>query len=283
ARQDIVVGVSIALTLISVIIVSLRIYTRAFIVRNVGKDDVCMIAALLFTLAFLAILFVLRANRMGFSDKSMTLSQMITTVKANIAISIVYYLCVNAVKISILIFYLRIANGKTFERICKATIYLLAIFCAVCIIVVFTQCMPLSMRWDFIHSVQGHCIDGPVFMYMFSAINIIADIWILVLPIKVLLGIQRPGREKIALIAVFALGVFSCIASIIRLNSVRLWVQSKQPFLDSVPISLFSMVEINIGIWCACIPALKALFSKTLRQRSKHASGYQYHGSERSG
>jgi hypothetical protein len=45
------------------------------------------------------------------------------------------------------------------------------------------------------------------------------------------------------------------------------------------------MVEINVGIWCASIPALKALFSKTQRARTQHtlSHGYQYHGSERSG
>jgi hypothetical protein len=45
------------------------------------------------------------------------------------------------------------------------------------------------------------------------------------------------------------------------------------------------MVEVNVGIWCASIPALKALFSKAQRQRTQHtrSNGYQYHGSERSG
>jgi hypothetical protein len=42
------------------------------------------------------------------------------------------------------------------------------------------------------------------------------------------------------------------------------------------------MVEINLGIWCASIPALKALFSKAQRERTQNA-GYQYHGTDRSG
>jgi hypothetical protein len=45
------------------------------------------------------------------------------------------------------------------------------------------------------------------------------------------------------------------------------------------------MIEINIGIWCASSPALKALFSKAQRARTQHSlsHGYQYHSSERSG
>jgi hypothetical protein len=64
-----------------------------------------------------------------------------------------------------------------------------------------------------------------------SAANIILDLWILFLPLKVLLSIQRPGREKTALLAIFALGAFSCIASIARLYSVRIFTKVRNPSL----------------------------------------------------
>jgi hypothetical protein len=41
------------------------------------------------------------------------------------------------------------------------------------------------------------------------------------------------------------------------------------------------MVEINVGILCASIPATKALFSKAQRHRT-HNGSYQYHSRERS-
>lgn len=102
------------------------------------------------------------------------------------------------------------------------------------------------------------------------------------LPVKTLLGIQRPNREKFALIIVFSLGIFSCIASIVRLHSIRIYTESKDPFFDSVPINLWSMIEVNIGIWCASIPALKALISRGQRERSR-ATGYKYHSRDKSG
>jgi hypothetical protein len=99
------------------IIVSLRIYTRAFIVRNIGKDDLSMVTALVFTLGYLATILVLRGNGVGFSGKFLTLNQMTTTIKVIIGIEILYYLCVNAIKISILFFYLRIGKtGRTIVR-----------------------------------------------------------------------------------------------------------------------------------------------------------------------
>jgi hypothetical protein len=99
------------------------------------------------------------------------------------------------------------------------------------------------------------------------------------------LKIQRPNREKLGLVFVFGLGVFSTIASIVRLHSIRIYTESSDPFYDSVPINLWSMIEVNIGIWCASIPALKVLI---IRRRaaslaSRSAGTYKYHSSGRSG
>jgi hypothetical protein len=44
-RQNIMIGVSIATTLVSLGCVGLRVYTRAFIVRNIGPEDWTMMAA----------------------------------------------------------------------------------------------------------------------------------------------------------------------------------------------------------------------------------------------
>lgn len=56
-------------------------------------------------------LLVLRENGMGFSGAVLSVPQMTKTLKVIIAIEIAYYLCVNAVKISIVFFYLRIGEA----------------------------------------------------------------------------------------------------------------------------------------------------------------------------
>ena len=97
------------------------------------------------------------------------------------------------------------------------------------------------------------------------------DLWILVLPLKLILRIPRPPREKLALFVIFGLGIISTIASIIRLQSLRVFTLSNDPFYDSLPINTWSMVEVNIGILCASIPTLKPLVSKAQRHRTEHA------------
>jgi len=44
-RQNVMVGISITMTMIALACVGLRVYTRAFIVRNMGLEDWTMICA----------------------------------------------------------------------------------------------------------------------------------------------------------------------------------------------------------------------------------------------
>lgn len=136
--------------------------------------------------------------------------------------------------------------------------------------------------WDFTGEVDGRCINDTALFYATSSISILVDIWILLLPVTTLLKVQRPRKEKAALVGIFSLGVFSTIASIVRLHAIRIYTESDDPFFDSVPINLWSEVEVNIGILCASIPSLKALFLPGQRQRSR-SNAYQYHSGGKSG
>lgn len=186
---------------------------------------------------------------------------------------------------------------KRFEYLCKGTVCLLVTFAIVCVIVCLTQCIPFHKMWDLTEQVKGHCIDSTAFFYsvcqvsssphpltsapVTSSTHILVDIWILLLPITTILKVQRPRREKLALIGVFSLGIFSCIASIARLHSIRIYTESDDPFYDGVPLNLWSMVEVNVGILCASIPTTKPLFNKAQRERS-HKDSYECHSRDHS-
>jgi hypothetical protein len=109
-----------------------------------------------------------------------------------------------------------------------------------------------------------------------AVINIIIDITILVLPISTLKNIKRGKRDKIVLFVIFGVGGFSCISSIIRLYTIKVFTDSKDPFFDGVPINTWSMIEINVAVVCASVPAMKPLFTKKIRERvaGSRATGF---------
>jgi hypothetical protein len=132
--------------------------------------------------------------------------------------------------------------------------------------------VPIPKLWDFANELEGRCINVTVFFYFTSAFSILTDFWILALPIRTLLGIQRATREKVILIGIFLVGIFACICSIVRLYSIRVYTQSTDPFYDAVPINTWSMVEVNVALICASVPSIKPLVSSNVRNRFKQES-----------
>jgi len=106
-----------------------------------------------------------------------------------------------------------------------------------------------------------------------SVFNIITDIWILALPIPTLRSIQRPNREKIALFLIFGAGTFATVSSIVRLHTIYRYTEASDPFRESILVNLWSMIEVCVAVACASVPALKPVFSRGQRMRSRAAAG----------
>lgn len=58
-------------------------------------------------------------------------------------------------------------------------------------------------------------------------------------------------------------------AAIFRLQFLHAYTISKDPFFAIVPIHIWSMVEVNVGILCASLPTLRPLFSAAQRHRTR--------------
>jgi hypothetical protein len=109
------------------------------------------------------------------------------------------------------------------------------------------------------------------------------DFFILLLPAKLIFSIPRSWREKIGVYAVFGLGILSTICAIIRFHYLIVVPQSEDPYFDSIYINIWSMVEINVGILCACLPTLRPLFSRAQRNRTREALNISLKPSSREG
>jgi hypothetical protein len=97
-------------------------------------------------------------------------------------------------KISIGLFFLRIANNKWHILIIKAIMSASAVLGITYFSIVFFQCHPISFWWDLNPDNHGHCLSASVMAdagYVVSALNSVAD-WVFgLLPIfivKVPLG-----------------------------------------------------------------------------------------------
>jgi hypothetical protein len=87
---------------------------------------------------------------------------------------------------------------------CWGLIGFLGVYGTWTILSAWLNCLPLAKFWD--DTVKGFCLDKKALWFSNSAIHIFTDILILVYPMPVLKNLQVPRRQKIALMAVFALG-----------------------------------------------------------------------------
>lgn len=181
-----------------------------------------------------------------------------------------------ASKTAILIFYLRMSrNTQLVLRI--ASYVTLAIVNIAGIVLTFLnafQCSPTSAAYEAIDN-NSKCLSI-VTLYLCSApVNILTDLAILVLPIPVLTGMRLPQRQKTILVLTFALGVFVTIVDVVRIYylqqaSIDQFQSHRQlgtgnDFAYTASISfMWSAVEVNTGIICACIPTLKPLIKRIL-------------------
>jgi len=74
--------------------------------------------------------------------------------------------------------------------------------------------------------------------------------------------LQLPNKQRFALLAVFALGSFVCIVSIIRMKSLVDISRSTDVSWSNPPAAEWSAIEVNVGIICASLPSLKATITR---------------------
>ncbi|KAK6529355.1 hypothetical protein TWF281_008532 [Arthrobotrys megalospora] len=189
---------------------------------------------------------------------TVTIDELIPTLRYWFAYQILYPLVLLFIKLSILAFYVGISPQRWYRN----TVYGVGIFViAWTITFIFAyifECPNPSTAWSL--DFPRGCVNLPALYYSTASINIATDLIILLLPIPVLRQLQIDKRRKLVLIAIFSVGVVAVAGSVARLWSLWKYQHTVDVSYDAIFILLFSHIEINLAIMCACAPALKPLF-----------------------
>ncbi|KAI1303954.1 hypothetical protein F5Y03DRAFT_384880 [Xylaria venustula] len=273
---------STILTSISFLFVASRCIVRFLMIYKPGFDDYMILGALISTIAYQVTIYVIKIyGGTGMPITTLSFNEMTIFLKGTFAIEILYYTIIFCIKSSIIFMYQRFAIWATFKRLCFGTNILLITFYIVCIATTLGQCTPLKKAWDVTRALPGSCINTTAFFYFTSGFNILTDAWILLLPIPTLRSLNISRHSRYVLYGIFGIGSFATAMSCVRLYSIHIYTLAKDPFKDGVLVNLWSMVEVNIAIVCASIPALKPLATprKLLDERRKRR-GYSSHITE---
>lgn len=74
--------------------------------------------------------------------------------------------------------------------------------------------------------------------------------------------LETDWKTKFGVILTFMLGLFVTICSIVRLKFLIGWSESTNPSYDYANLALWSLIELNAGVICACLPGMASLFRR---------------------
>ncbi|ORY60841.1 uncharacterized protein BCR38DRAFT_308873, partial [Pseudomassariella vexata] len=264
---------SIVMMSLSWVMVISRVAVRRWI-KAFGVDDWLMISGLMIYSVTCSLCIVCSYYGAGQYRKDLSASDVMQGTKLFFIAEFFYASCTVPIKSSICVTLLRIADPRrrfvwTIWSIIIATTATSVIF----IVAIANICHPITTLWG--ETTTGTCnpIINSTVSFLFSAVSILTDWSLAILPAVLLWNIQMKPKVKISVAVILGLAAFASCATIVRLRYLTLYNNQAEFLLSTGKIGLWSIIEEGIGIIAGSIPALRPLLNLPLFGRSTVGSG----------
>ncbi|PVH94267.1 hypothetical protein DM02DRAFT_197254 [Periconia macrospinosa] len=253
-------GVAYATYFIVMLVVPLKVWCRkkAGGWGNVGLDDWATLIALGVANAFFYVCIIDMRKSLGLHITTIQDPFQIMAFLKNIYVANMLYTCsITAIKLSILGFYWRLFSLKARVVIYVTLGMVLAWWIAIMVLCIW-NCDPVRAAWD-ITITNAKCIETRAIYLGGSVPNVILDSWIVLIPLPYVWKLHAPIGQRLLLAGMFALGIFICVVSLVRLIiflNIPITTAGDVTY-NFREIIVWSIVEVNIGLTCACLPSLK--------------------------
>lgn len=153
------------------------------------------------------------------------LTQVPDVIKWNTAYQIDNVICVNLIKLSILLFVLRISNSKKTAHLIYFVMFSMSVVNIVTVFSLALQCRPLEKLWN--PTISGDCFyEGELsrFGYGQGVVNVLTDFFCTITPVFILWNVKIKRRLKFAICGLMSIGFVATASQIVRvvaLNSLN--------------------------------------------------------------
>ncbi|KAH7045313.1 hypothetical protein B0J12DRAFT_670212 [Macrophomina phaseolina] len=245
----------------SFVVLLLKFFSRYRSKSDFGADDALVALAWAITVPFAVSFYIQGRNGMGYSVSELPLSVYLTGRQWFWASSWMYYLGLGLSKLSVLLQFFRIFVAPKTLLVTKCTIAFVISWTIISVCVAAFECRPVERYWD--KRIPGKCINGGDTFLANAVMNIVTDFIIIGIPIPSLLKLQVSMAKRIGLLFAFSLGAVVCAISIARIPMVMLAFAAGKP--GNLSLMMWSAIELNVAIICACLPSIRPLFVSFLR------------------
>ncbi|RYP72333.1 hypothetical protein DL771_004307 [Monosporascus sp. 5C6A] len=248
---------------------AIRIWSRKQSRSGIGWDDWTILISWAFAQIVSASMLASCAYGFGQHIYNISPENKLMALKLFYTAQAFYKLTTNLTKSSILLLYLRIFVQSWFRITCYVLLGTILTYMVAAIALSIWQCSPVARAWD--KSLPGTCIDITANWYTNAGFSIATDVVILMLPMFPIYQSQLPHSRRLALMAVFALGIFATITSILRMRTLDSTSTSPDQTYNVAP-SVWTVIEQNVAVICACLPMCKRLLGRLFPSVSGRAA-----------
>ncbi|KAK1689650.1 integral membrane protein [Colletotrichum godetiae] len=247
-------------TLLSILLMAQRLYTKAFLIGRLQWDDVFLLLAWFTSIATIGLCVHMFAyGSGGVHGWEISIEKYKIYMMDVFLAAAIYTLCGSFAKVSLLIFYFRLSPQRWFKRAVWISLAIIAGYSSGIFFALVFACDPIAMSWD-VTITEGTCINRPSLYIATAVANIISDLILFALPLPIVVKLQIPRRQKIGLFFIFAVGSLTVVTSIVRVSLLPAMLTSMDQSWVIAWASLWIIVEANLVVICASLPTLRKFF-----------------------
>ncbi|KAF2447361.1 hypothetical protein P171DRAFT_409978 [Karstenula rhodostoma CBS 690.94] len=254
--------VAVEMTLCFLFLVQ-RLYTKIAIMKSFQLEDGVVILAWVFCMGTQVCgLLGLVHGAIGRHAWEISVEKYVFYSKVILASPLLYAIGTCAAKMSLALFYRRLNPNKVFQGFVWFTLFV----CPAAYISIFFSllfaCKPIAASWDplLLALPTTVCLNrGGIYLSQ-ALIGIITDVLLLMLPIPTVLKLQMPNKQKLGLVAIFAVGSITIVTSIVRLIILIPSLTTPDQTWVIGEGFLWIFVEANLLIMCCCLSTLRRFF-----------------------
>ncbi|KAL4900270.1 hypothetical protein BDW74DRAFT_188641 [Aspergillus multicolor] len=273
-------GLIIGPGILSLIVCSLRLYTRTIVIRSFGADDVAVCIALATTHVFNGLGIAIVYYGQGQHFDSLSEHQMDTWLKLYYVAMCLYLYVSLVVKLSLLLFIRRIFVSNWLQHLTAGLVLYQVAFSVSGSFALAFQCTPVRAAYD--RSIQDPDGFSQFTLYqitLYQAVLIfVGDLIILIAPLPILCRLRMPTRKIVALLVIFGSGIIACIAPLVRFSTLGYLRDGSTDLTFTSTSSLYWMViEFNLGLVAGSLSSLRPLpfFRRFGSSANSHDHGSQ--------
>ncbi|KAI9705072.1 MAG: hypothetical protein M1836_006855 [Candelina mexicana] len=253
-RGEIHAAGATAIIVAMVILVTNRQYTKYFIIRKLGWDDLtCLLAEVITIIRIVILEYLLMDIWSALGHWDLYLLSLCGVQWAGYITILLVPLAMIFTKLTFFLMYLQLFQPLIWLRICVyigATITtLLYAATAISQAVVFRPRKLQSFAAAPLLQKPGQARISQVMALLLACVGLSTDLYLLIVPITAVLQLQLPLRRKVGVVLMFSTGLLV----LVNRSDDYTWTL--------LPANLWTIAEIGVGLCCVSMPALSKMLS----------------------